>query len=85
MKIGDHYDIARVSIADWRKLAGTCAVPEDRMLEMLYGMIRELPDHISAARDQAIKQGLKKSVVAPLAKQLIAHIAERARTVRADR
>jgi serine/threonine-protein kinase HipA len=81
MRIGDHYDIARVNNADWRKLAGTCAVSEDHMLEMLHEMIRELPDLVSAARDQAIKQGLKKSMVAPLAKQLIAHITERAKTV----
>jgi serine/threonine-protein kinase HipA len=82
MKIGDHYEIAHVRIADWRKLAEACAMPEDRMLEMLDEMIRVLPDHISAARDQAIEQGLKKSVVALLSKQLIAHIAERAKAIR---
>jgi serine/threonine-protein kinase HipA len=81
-KIGDHYDIARVRIGDWRKLAGACAMPENRMFEMLDEMIRVLPDHISAARDQAIEQGLKRSVVMPLSKPLIAHIAERAKAVR---
>jgi serine/threonine-protein kinase HipA len=81
LKVGDHYEIARVSIADWRKLAAACAVPEERMVAALRRVAGELPDHISASREQAIKDGLKKSVVAPLAKQLIGHIGERAKVV----
>lgn len=77
MKIGDHYDIARVGVADWRKLAATCAVPADHVLGMLADIARALPDNIAAARDQAIKDGLPKSVVAPLAKQLMEHVKER--------
>lgn len=77
MKIGDHYGIARVSIADWRKLAVTSALPEEHILGMLTAIARVLPDHIVAARDQAISDGLAKAVVAPLAKKLIAHVRER--------
>jgi serine/threonine-protein kinase HipA len=73
MKIGEHHDIARVSIADWCKLARAVALREDRVLGVLADMARELPDHISAARDQAIAEGLDESVVTPLATSLIAH------------
>jgi len=77
MKIGQHYDIALVSLADWRKLAATCAVPEEQLVELLNETARALPDCISEARDRAVKDGLKKSLVAPLAKQLVAHVSER--------
>lgn len=81
MKVGERYEIARISRADWRRLAVTCGLPEDRVLGMLQEMAGELPDHIAAARDQASKDGLKKSVVAPLAKQLIEHVVARAERV----
>ncbi len=81
MKIGEHYDIPRVSLADWRKLARASEVPEERVFTILSGMARELPDHISAACNQAIAEGLDKVVVAPLLDQLVAHVKERARAV----
>ncbi|MBL8266729.1 type II toxin-antitoxin system HipA family toxin [Steroidobacter sp.] len=81
MKIGDRYEIARVSRADWRKLAVTCSLPEERVLGMLQELASELPDHIAAARDQASKDGLSKSVVGPLAKQLIEHVSARAERI----
>lgn len=81
MKIGDHYDIARVSKADWRKFAATSTVAEERVFSMLAELARALPDHITASRDQAIKDGLKRSIVAPLAKQLIGHVMERSRVI----
>jgi serine/threonine-protein kinase HipA len=81
MKIGDHYDIGRVRIADWRKQARACAVAEDRVLDMLADIARALPDHVSAARDQAIRDGLEKSVVTRLARQLTAHVKERSSVI----
>ncbi len=77
MKIGDHYDIGRVRIADWRKLARACAVEEDRVIDMLADIARALPDHISGARDQAVRDGLDKAIVTRLAKLLIEHVKER--------
>ncbi len=82
MKIGDQYDIARVGLADWRKLARACAVEEDRVLALLTDVARALPDHISAAREQAIADGLSEKVVAPLARQLIRHAKERLASIR---
>lgn len=81
MKIGDHYDIARVSIADWRKLAAACAMEEEHVLELLADVARALPDHITASRDQAIKDGLNKSIVAPFAKQLLQHVVARSSVI----
>ncbi len=83
MKIGDHYDIWRVGIADWRKLARTCAIEEERVLRMLTDMAKALPDAISAAREQALIEGLSDSIIAPLAQQLIGHVAERLATITA--
>jgi serine/threonine-protein kinase HipA len=77
MKIGDYHDVARVGIADWRKLARACAIEEERVLTMLTDMAKALPDAISAARQQALIEGLSESVIAPLAQQLIEHVGER--------
>lgn len=81
MKIGEHYDIPRVTLADWRKLARVAGVPEPNVVTTLSSMTKELPDHISAACDQAIAEGLDNAVVAPLMNQLIAHVRERAKTI----
>ncbi|TLY79829.1 MAG: type II toxin-antitoxin system HipA family toxin [Gammaproteobacteria bacterium] len=83
MKIGDYYDIWRVGITDWRKLARACAIEEERVLIMLTDMAKALPDEISAARDQALSEGLSESIIAPLAQQLIGHVAERLATITA--
>lgn len=77
MKIGDHYDIARIGFTDWRKLARACEIDEGRMFDMLDDMARVLPDHVSAARERAIVNGLSKNAVVPLARQLAAHARER--------
>lgn len=81
MKIGDHYDIARVDLADWHSVAKSRNVPEDDVSTWLSDMIRALPDHISAAGNQAIKDGLRKAAIASLTKQLIAHVKERAKAL----
>jgi len=81
MKIGDSYDIRRVGLADWRKLARDCMIEEERVLTMLTGMAKALPDEISAARDQALIEGLSETIIAPLAQQLIKHVGERLATI----
>lgn len=55
MQIGEHCDISRVTPADWRKLARLSGVPEQNVVVTLSNMTRELPDHISAACDRAIR------------------------------
>lgn len=77
MKIGEHYDVPRITLADWRKLARTSNVSEEHVVATLSNMARELPDHISGACDQAMAEGLNKAIVAPLMNQLVAHVKER--------
>jgi serine/threonine-protein kinase HipA len=83
MKIGDHHEIRRVGIADWRKLARDCSIEEEHVLTMLTGMAKALPDEISAAREQALVEGLSASIIAPLAQRLITHVGERLATIAA--
>jgi len=85
MKIGNSYDIGRVGMDDWRKLARDCAVEEERVLTLLTGMAKALPDEISAAREQALIEGLSESIIAPLARQLITHVGARFATITAVR
>lgn len=83
MKIGDHYDVWRIGIADWLKLARACTIDEERVLTMLTDMAKALPDEISAAGKQALTEGLSESIIAPLAQQLISHVRERLATITA--
>jgi serine/threonine-protein kinase HipA len=85
MKIGDHYDFVLVTAADWRALARSCAVDEERIVGMLNDMARALPDVVSAAHAQARIDGLSDQVLGPLAQRLIAHAAERLASLTANR
>jgi serine/threonine-protein kinase HipA len=77
MKIGEHYDIARVGLEDWQKIARACAVEEEGVIAMISEMAKAIPDEISAARAQALVDGLSEDTVAPLARKLIRHAHER--------
>lgn len=85
MKIGDHYDFARVTPADWRTLARSCALDEEQIIGMLTDMARALPDAVSAAHAQARTDGLSERSVGPLAQRLIAHASERLASITATR
>lgn len=85
MKIGDHYDFALVTPADWRSLARNCALDEERIIGMLTDMARALPDVVSAAHAQARTDGLSEPVLGPLAERLIAHARERLASITAPR
>jgi serine/threonine-protein kinase HipA len=85
MKIGDHYDIALVTPTDWRALARSCALEEDRIIGMLTDMARALPDVVSSAHAQARTDGLSEQVLGPLAQCLIAHAGERLASITATR
>jgi serine/threonine-protein kinase HipA len=82
MKIGEHYDIARVAMEDWRKVARQCFVEEDGVVAMITGMIEALPDEVSAAADEAVAKGLSPKIVGQLARRLIEHTRERAASLR---
>jgi serine/threonine-protein kinase HipA len=82
MKIGDRYEVGRIDRGNWQQLAKSCAVEDERVLAPLMGMADALPDVISAAREQALRDGLAQSVVAPLAETLIEHVEVRRRSLR---
>jgi serine/threonine-protein kinase HipA len=77
MKIGAHYQIARVGVEDWHHVAKTCNLAQEQVIAMVTSMAKALPDEIAAARDQALKDGLSRSAIIPLAQNLIAHAQER--------
>jgi serine/threonine-protein kinase HipA len=85
MKIGDHYEIALVTSADWRTLARSCALDEERIIGTLTEMARALPDAVSAAHAQARTDGLSEQVLGPLAQRLVQHADERVASVTAIR
>ena len=85
MKIGDHYDIARVTSADWGQVARNCAVGEEHAMGMLTEMARALRDAVSDAHAQARADGLSKQALAPLAARLIEHAGERLESITAVR
>lgn len=85
MKIGDHYDFARVTLADWRALARSCALDEERTIGMLTDMARALPDVVSAAHAQARTDGLSGEVLGPLTQRLIVHARQRLASLTASR
>jgi serine/threonine-protein kinase HipA len=77
MKIGDHYEIARIRIEDWRRLARACSLEEERLLTLIREMASALPEHIAAAREQALTDGLAERAIVPLSRQLVAHTKQR--------
>jgi serine/threonine-protein kinase HipA len=85
MKIGDHYDIARVTPTDWQNLARSCALNEEQVISMLTEMARVLPDVVAAAHAQARTDGLSERVLVPLVDRLIAHAGERLQSITAVR
>jgi serine/threonine-protein kinase HipA len=85
MKIGDHYDFARVTPADWRALARSCALDEEQIIGMLIDIARALPDVISAAHATALTDGLSEQVLGPMAQCLITHAGERLASITAPR
>ncbi len=77
MKIGPHYQIGRIGIADWHEAARAAGIGHEQIVSMLMEMAKKLPDHISDARDQAIADGLGAAVIHPLGKLLHEHVEKR--------
>lgn len=73
MKIGNHYNVGRIDIEDWRTVSRNSVLEEDRALAMFTDMGRALPDHISGAREQVTAERLSEKVVGPLTRQLNEH------------
>src|SRR3984885_14287195 len=83
MKIGDEYDIPLIGFSEWRALASACAVDSELLMNRLRQLADALPDTVSAARDQALADGLNREVVTTLADLLIQHAKRRRATLNA--
>ena len=77
MKIGDHYDIPLIGFTEWQALASACAVNPEILMNRLRHLADKLPEAISAARDQALAEGLNRQVITTLATLLIQHAKDR--------
>ena len=83
MKIGDEYDIPLIGFSEWQALASVCAVDSELLMNRLRHLADALPDAVSAARDQALADGLNREVVTTLADLLIQHAKARRATLNA--
>ncbi len=81
MKIGDHYDIPLIGFTDWQSLASACAVNSEMLMSRLRHLADALPEVISAARDQALADGLDHWIITKLATLLIQHVKDRRATL----
>jgi serine/threonine-protein kinase HipA len=81
MKIGDEYDIPLIGFNEWQALASACAVDSEILMNRLRQLADALPDAVSAARDQALADGLNREVVTALADLLIQHAKARRATL----
>lgn len=81
MRIGDQYDIPLIGFTEWQALASACSVNQETLLNRLRRLGDALPDVISAARDQALTDGLNRKVITALATVLIKHAKARRATL----
>jgi serine/threonine-protein kinase HipA len=73
MKIGDKYEISLIGFNEWLALASACKVDADELMNRLRKLADVLPDAVTAARNQALADGLNPQVVTRLADLLIQH------------
>ena len=83
MKIGDEYNIPLIGFNEWQALASACAIDSEMLMNRLRQFADALPDAVSAARNQALADGLNREVVTNLADLLILHAKARRATLNA--
>jgi serine/threonine-protein kinase HipA len=83
MKIGDEDNIPLIGFNEWQALASACAIDSEMLMNRLRQLADALPDAVSAARDQALADGLNPEVVTTLADLLILHAKARRATLNA--
>jgi serine/threonine-protein kinase HipA len=82
MKVGRFYEIGSLKMADWQSLARHCKLDETQVVDRVVGLARMLPDHISAARDQALHQNLHAKPVREASELILKHVDSRVRALR---
>jgi serine/threonine-protein kinase HipA len=70
MKVGGNYRLRDVGPRQWRKLAADLRLDADALVQRVRDMAAMLPDHLSAIRQTAEKEGLDHPLVARLSDAL---------------
>jgi serine/threonine-protein kinase HipA len=77
MKIGRFYEIASITLADWKNLAHHCKLDEAQVVDRVRALADMLPDQIVAARDRALEQKLHAQPVREASEFMLKHIETR--------
>jgi hypothetical protein len=77
------YNISRIGFNEWQALASACGIDSEMLMNRVRQLADALPDAISAARDQALADGLNREVVTTLTDLLILHAGARRATLNA--
>ena len=77
MKIGRHYEIASIGLTDWRGLARHCKLEETELVDRIRGISMMLPDHIIAARYEALRQKLEERPIKEATQTTLKQVKER--------
>jgi serine/threonine-protein kinase HipA len=75
MKVGGNYRLRDIGPRQWRKLAADLRLDTDTLVQRVRDMAAMLPDHLSAIRHTAEKEGLDH----PLVARLLDALSDRAR------
>lgn len=77
MKVGKYYEIASISLADWRSLARHCKLEETELVDRIREPALMLPDHIIAARDEALRQKLEERPIKEATRLMLKYVKDR--------
>jgi serine/threonine-protein kinase HipA len=81
MKVGRYYEIASIGLTDWRSLARHCKLEETELVDRIREFALMLPDHIGAARDEALRQKLKERPIKEATQLMLKHVKDRYKSV----
>jgi serine/threonine-protein kinase HipA len=79
MKVGRYYKIPAITLTDWESEARACKLDEVEVIDALRALAHELPDHIAAARDNALEQKLSAVIINEVSALMLKHVDERRR------
>lgn len=82
MRIGREYLVRRIALADWKRLADSARLPEQRVIGRLESLLQLMPDATSTVERRAIEQGLDPLIIGALAARIKERAVECAKTLR---
>ncbi len=85
MKIGGEYELLKIGLRQWQKLAQEIRADVDAVIDGLNATTEELPDAVTQATERARKDGLKNAIIDRLAAGLISRAKECKRLLAAAR